>query len=289
MSGTSFTGAEAWFNTSSVTNDRHILSLYTTNSDRFLLNHMQDGTVTVYEDTTGHVLSSDAPVSLGQPHHVAVWYESATNTTYMMIDGVTQQNTYAGNSFAVNSPTVQIGATGWYGLAYSRYVGTLDEVAVYDTPVNASTFSNRTLPSGVTNDFGYDSNGNRTSLDDGTSVTTLGYQTVSNRLTTIDATAVTCDLSGNRTAEPGGVRTYTYNNAGRLSAVLDSGVTTATYVHNALGQRTTKTTGGTDTIYLYDLSGKLIAQHDATGALIRDYVWLDDSPVAQIDAGEAFS
>ena len=65
LSGTSFTGVEAWFNTDSVTNDRHILSLYTTNSDRFLLNHMQDGTVTVYEDATGHVLISDTPVSLG--------------------------------------------------------------------------------------------------------------------------------------------------------------------------------------------------------------------------------
>ncbi len=293
LSGTSFTGVEVWFNTDSVTNDRHILSLYTTNSERFVLNHRQDGTITVVDDAAGHVLSSDTPVSLGQPHHVAVWYESATNTTYMMIDGVTQQNTYAGNPFVVAGPTVQIGATGWSGVVYSRYVGSLDEVAVYDTPVNASTFSNRTLPLGVgaavTNDFGYDSNGNRTSLDDGTSVTTLGYQTVSNRLTTIDAVAVSHDLAGNRTAEPGGVRTYTYNNAGRLSAVLDSGVTTATYVHNALGQRTTKTTGGTDIIYLYDLSGKLIAEHDATGALIRDYVWLDGVPVAQIDAGEVFS
>ena len=40
---------------------------------------------------------------------------------------------------------------------------------------------------------------------------------------------------------------------------------------------------------MYDLSGQLIAEHDATGALIRDYVWLDDSPVVQIDAGEVFS
>ncbi len=96
------------------------------------------------------------------------------------------------------------------------------------------------------------------------------------------------DLSGNRIADVGGTRTYTYNNANRLSAVLDGGLTTATYVHNALGQRTTKTVGATDVIYLYDLAGNLLAEHDATGAMIRDYVWMNDAPVAQIDQGEVF-
>ncbi len=80
------------------------------------------------------------------------------------------------------------------------------------------------------------------------------------------------DLSGNRIADVGGTRTYAYNNANRLSAVLDGGLTTATYVHNALGQRTKKTVGANDVIYLYDLAGNLLAEHDATGAMIRDYV-----------------
>ncbi len=96
------------------------------------------------------------------------------------------------------------------------------------------------------------------------------------------------DLSGNRIADVGGTRTYTYNNANRLAAVLDGGLTTATYVHNALGQRTKKTVGASDVIYLYDLAGKLLAEHDATGAMIRDYVWMNEAPVAQIDSGEAF-
>ncbi len=125
-------------------------------------------------------------------------------------------------------------------------------------------------------------------MDDGTTVTSYGYQAVSNRLISIDAAPIQRDLSGNRIADVGGTRTYTYNNANRLAAVLDGGLTTATYVHNALGQRTKKTVGTSDVIYLYDLAGNLLAEHDATGAMIRDYVWMNDAPVAQIDSGEAF-
>ena len=38
-------------------------------------------------------------------------------------------------------------------------------------------------------------------------------------------------------------------------------------------------------IYLYDLDGNLLAEHDATGTMIRDYVWMNEAPVAQIDSG----
>ena len=290
--GTAITAVEAWFQTESLTAANVLISLYHSNANRLTVSQRPDGTIRVKFDSN-FVLISDNALSTGQAHHVAVWYDAGSNTSYMMIDGVTQQGTYSGNALNVVNPKLVLAGYQWDYSSFSQYHGKVDEVAVYDTPVNASTFSNRTMPLGlgaaVANDFGYDSNGNRTSLDDGTNVTTLGYQTASNQLTTIDSAAVSHDLAGNRTAEPGGVRTYTYNNAGRLSAVLDSGVTTATYVHNALGQRTTKTTGGMDSIYLYDLSGKLIAEHDATGTLIRDYVWMNGVPVAQIDAGEVFS
>ena len=60
-------------------------------------------------------------------------------------------------------------------------------------------------------------------------------------------------------------------------------------MHNALGQRSKKTIGGAEVVYLYDLEGNLLAEHDATGTLIRDYVWMNGAPVAQIDQGEEFS
>ena len=105
----------------------------------------------------------------------------------------------------------------------------------------------------------------------------------------LGGSAIQRDASGNRTANVGGTRTYTYNDRNRLSAVLDGGATTASYVHNALGQRSRKTIGGADVVYLYDLEGNLLAEHDATGTLIRDYVWMNGAPVAQIDQGEEFS
>lgn len=60
-------------------------------------------------------------------------------------------------------------------------------------------------------------------------------------------------------------------------------------MHNALGKRVRKTVGSSDTVYIYDVNGTFLAEHDASGAPIRDYVWMDGLPVAQIDQGEAFS
>jgi RHS repeat-associated protein len=39
-------------------------------------------------------------------------------------------------------------------------------------------------------------------------------------------------------------------------------------------------------VYHYDLAGNLIAETDSDGNLIRDYVWADSVPVAQVEAGE---
>ena len=39
------------------------------------------------------------------------------------------------------------------------------------------------------------------------------------------------------------------------------------------------------THYVFDEAGHLIAEHDgSTGAVLREYVWLDDTPVAMIDS-----
>ena len=292
LTGVSLTGVELWFQTDSVATYRDLVSLIGYGHVETLIHHDISGKIAVWRHGTS-VLYSDAVVSNNAAHHVALWYDAGANTSYLMIDGVTQQNSYSGNLLAVTNPIVLMAGYKWYTATHSRMLGEVDEVAVYDTTVDASTFVNRSAPPGsgstVTDNLTYDANGNRLTLDDGTTVTNFGYQTSTNRLTSIGGQTVLRDASGNRTADVGGTRTYTYNDANRLSGVLDGGVTTATYVHNALGQRTKKTVGGADVIYLYDLGGNLIAEHDATGALIRDYVWMNGAPVAQIDAGEVFS
>jgi RHS repeat-associated protein len=287
LAGVSVTGVEAWFQTDSTANHREIVSLSNAYSPRFTISHKKSsGYVAVAGGQYGsEIMASDAPVSSNEPHHVAVWYEPGSNTTYMMVDGVVQQATYGGNVFNFGDATVYIGAFKQGSSAYKRYLGEIDEVAIYDGAMSASTFANRVLSPDV---FAYDANGNRTSHNYGTP-TTLTYQSLSNELATIDSVSVAHDAAGNRTAEPGGLRTYGYNDRGRLISVTDNSVLTASYSHNALGQRVKKTVGSTDTVSVYDLGGNLIAEHDGSGNLVRDYVWMNGVPVAQIDSGETFT
>ena len=292
LTGTSVTGVELWFRTDSVANYRDLLSLRSYGHVRTLIYHDKNGKIGIWR-LGAAVLMSDNSVSSSEAHHIALWYEPGSNTTFLMVDGVTQANSYSGNLLAVTDAQVMVGAYSWNGRVYSRMLGEIDEVVVYNTPVTAGTFADRTLPIGsgapVSNAFAYDANGNRTSLDDAGVVTTFGYPAFSNQLTSIDSVAIQRDDAGNRIADVGGTRTYSYDDTNRLSEVLDNGISTASYVHNALGQRTSKTVGTANTVYVYDLGGNLIAEHDATGTLIRDYVWLNGIPVAQVDQGEAFS
>ena len=291
MVGVSLTAVEAWFQTDSISAHRDIVSIHNTDYNRILIYHRQtDGYIAVWQGLSGNVLVSDAAHSVGQPHHVALWYEPASNTTYLMIDGVTQQGSYSGNLLAINNPQVLVGAYKYNGVVYSRALGGLDEIAIYDGAVDASTFADRVSETGISSasSFIYDANGNRTVLDAGTT-TNLSYQPLSNRLSAIDGIPLQHDVAGNRTADLGGTRTFSYNDAGRLSGVVLNGSPVASYTYNALGQRTTKTVGAVTTVYLYDVFGHLLGEHDQSGGLIRDYVWLDELPVAQIDAGEVFS
>ena len=274
MSGKTITGVELWFQTDNVANHRDLISINASKYVQALLYHSMSGKVAVWSaGAWGDVLESDSTVSTNEAHHVAVWYESASNTSYMMVDGVTQTNTYTGNVLSATDPLVIIAGYYGSGTRYSRALGEIDEVAVYDSAMTEAVFANRLL-SGHTGTT-YDANGNRTSVIRFAGTTNYSYQAQSNRLTAVDGSTVQRDLAGNRTAEPGGIRTYSYNNGNRLSAVLDNAVTTASYVHNALGQRVKKTVGSAVVVYIYDLFGNLIAEHDGTGALIRDYVWLE--------------
>ena len=292
LTGITVTGMEFWFQSESESAYRELAALHNSNADRTYVRHVAepDGRIGIVRGSS-IPLYSDAKVSMNTPHHLAVWYESGTDTTYLMIDGVVQQDTYSGNLLAVNDPKVYVGAYQYGSSVKKRFLGELDEVALYAGAVDASTFSGRFSESviGVTYGFTYDANGNRTVGDDGSTITDLTYQPFSNRLAAIDGVALQHDTAGNRTADLGGMRTFSYNDAGRLSEVFSNGVSIASYAHNALGQRTTKTIGAGNTVYLYDLFGHLIAEHDQNGSHIRDYVWLDDIPIAQIDQGEVFS
>ncbi len=150
-------------------------------------------------------------------------------------------------------------------------------------------------------DYGYDAL-NRLDEEDSGSATTYTYDAASNRLTkvagsttstTVPATSnkisavggssITYDSSGNYLTS--GTSSYTWNAASQLATALVSGTPVGTYTYNASNQRTKKVAGGNTTQYVYGLNGLLYGEYTNAGALIREYVYLNDAPLAQIDAG----
>ena len=91
----------------------------------------------------------------------------------------------------------------------------------------------------------------------------------------------TYDANGNITND--GIRTYVYNQDNRLTQVTKAGVT-GQYTYNGVQQRIKKVTGGTTTVYHYDLLGNLIEETDQNGTLQRSYIYAGEQRIAQVAA-----
>jgi YD repeat-containing protein len=126
--------------------------------------------------------------------------------------------------------------------------------------------------------------GNRSSKTVGSSTDTYAYGTTSNRLASITpqggaARNFSFDPNGSTTNDA--INQYVYDTRGRM--VQSTGALGATtYQVNALGQRIRKTNSTDDRVYLYDTRGRLIAETDPGGALKREYLYLNDIPLAVI-------
>lgn len=135
---------------------------------------------------------------------------------------------------------------------------------------------------GTTLAYGYDANGNRTQETRGSVTGSHAIDPASNRvLSSAGATAKTYgyDASGSLTGD--GQRQFNYDSRGRLTRAILAAANTG-YEVNALGQRVRKQNADTDTVFHYDLQGRLIAESAADGSRFRDYVWLGDLPLAVI-------
>jgi RHS repeat-associated protein len=146
----------------------------------------------------------------------------------------------------------------------------------------------------------YDGVGNRlsetaTSAQSITSTRAFSYPANSNQITGIALNSqpqrsFTHDAVGNLLTDTRGadVFAFTYNARNRPVAVSRNGVAWASYGYNALEQMVTRSTispgGPVGTVaYIHDLDGHVIAEADAaTGAITREYIWLDDLPVAVV-------
>ncbi|MCB9976911.1 MAG: hypothetical protein H6858_04840 [Rhodospirillales bacterium] len=129
--------------------------------------------------------------------------------------------------------------------------------------------------------FTYDAIGNRLT-ENSTSYT---YPSTSSKLSSVGSDSYTYDAMGNITDDD--ALEYTWSAAALLKEVKTSGTSTVlgTYTYDADNRRTRKVSGGNTVHYVYGQGGKLYGEYDNSGALIREYVWLNGEPLAQVDAG----
>jgi YD repeat-containing protein len=122
----------------------------------------------------------------------------------------------------------------------------------------------------------------------------VGVSCASNRLTGINLAtggtrAYTYDGAGNvLTDSRGAGYSYTYDAAGRMASMSINGVLQGTYKYDFAGRQAIRRIASTGvTIHsVFDAQRRRIAEYnEATGALIREYVWLNWEPIAVIEGG----
>jgi RHS repeat-associated protein len=127
----------------------------------------------------------------------------------------------------------------------------------------------------------FDATGNRLSEARGTPAVSTSYtiDSASNKLSQVGAVTRGYDSAGNTVSM--GTDQSVYSSRNRLVRSTKAG-TTADYGYNAFGERVKKTVGGSASQFVYDEEGHVVGEYNATGALVSEYVWLGDVPVAVI-------
>lgn len=130
--------------------------------------------------------------------------------------------------------------------------------------------------------YTYDATSNRlTRVNGGT--TTITVPATSNKISAVGSDSYSYDAAGNIIDD--GTREYIWDDAGRLAEVQISSSTVGEYIYNASNQRAIKDASSTVTHYVYGAGGLLYGEYDSSGNLVREYVYLNQEPLAQIDAG----
>jgi len=108
--------------------------------------------------------------------------------------------------------------------------------------------------------------------------TTTSIQTTSNRIAGVGGKTWTHDANGNVLSD--GINSYTWDALNRLVQVKQNGTVLATYLYDSQNRRIGKTANSASVFYAYDLDSRLIAETAADGTPIRDYVYLNNEPLA---------
>lgn len=133
-------------------------------------------------------------------------------------------------------------------------------------------------------DYSYDAIGNRLTGNENGTNSVYSYPIDSSKLNSINASAINHDAAGNIVSD--GQRNYSIDAAGHVRNVSTAGAITGSYSYDARNLRIRKASGSNIVHYVYGLNGSLYGEYDDTGHLIREYVYLNDEPLAQVNAGE---
>lgn len=127
----------------------------------------------------------------------------------------------------------------------------------------------------------YDGVGNRLTQTDNTGISTYTYQPGTNRLASVSGPSpITFGYNRIGSTNAENSRRYAYNQNGRLSQAKDGSTILGAYTYNANGQRVKKEAEGVTTIFHFDGQGQLIAETDADGSLVAEYIHLNGLPLA---------
>jgi len=136
--------------------------------------------------------------------------------------------------------------------------------------------------------YTYDANGNRLTSTINSFPETYTYDTVSHHLLqTVNGGTRNYSYDGNGNTTDNGNRQFTYGDHNRLKEAQVSGSPVATYTYNGRGERVKKV-GTETTLYFYDQGGQLLAETDAFGNTLKEYLYVDGQPLAQVSNGVVY-
>ena len=125
-------------------------------------------------------------------------------------------------------------------------------------------------------------NGNRLTQSHGTATDAYTYN--ANRLMTITSGGETrnyqYDAKGSIVND--GVHEFAYSQNSRLVRTAENGAVSGEYIYNSFGQRAIKKNGEETTVFLYDLSGNLIAEADGSGEIVGGYFYIGSTLLAAV-------
>ncbi|MFZ5759521.1 MAG: RHS repeat-associated core domain-containing protein [Thermodesulfobacteriota bacterium] len=264
----------------------------------------------VYDGTSGELAGITYPSGL----HVSYGRDADGKVSAMVLDGreIVSNITYkpfgpvAGYNVGESSVAVlrtydqQYRLTGTeaaavYGLSLVRD-GAGNVLAILDVvdPAADQSFAYDSLyrlidAAGIYGGIGYtyDRVGNRQTRISETEYDIYSYLDDSNQLLTVTASnPATYTYDAHGTIIGNGTLTFVYDQANRLTVVREGESLVSEYGYDGRNMRVKKTVNGRTTFCHYDPQGKLLAETDGSGNPLRDYIYLDDEPVAMTIYGE---